>query len=110
MDPETIRQLVLTAPWGVVIIILRWMDIKAQAEERHERVAEAKEKSLQDREHQIVINKTYADAINNLASVVVDTKNTVIDQYNNIGITQDLLNIAKESLQGERKINRKSGD
>lgn len=100
---ELWKTLIQVAPWGFVIIALRYLDIKEKADERHERDANAKDKSAADRETQIIINKTYADAINNLANVVSDFKSTILQQYENIGITQDLVKIAKERFQGETK-------
>lgn len=99
MDPEVVKQLILTAPWGVVIIALRILDIREKADERKERDANATAKSIADRENQLIVGKAYADAINNLASVVGDIKSTVIEHYKNMGITQDLLDMAKARLQ-----------
>lgn len=93
------QELIRAVPWGAVIIILRWLDIKEKTEERRERDINAKDIAQQNRDNQIVVGKAYADAINNLASIVADTKNTVIEQYKNIGITQDLIDIAKENMR-----------
>lgn len=97
------NELIRAVPWGAVIIILRWLDIKAQAEERKERDNNAKENRIADRETQIIVGKAYADAINNIAGIVIDTKNTVIEHYKNIGITQDLVDMAKENFQRKDK-------
>lgn len=88
---ELWKTLIQVAPWGFVIIALRYLDIKEKADERRERDANAKEMAQQNRETQIIVGKGFADAINNIASVVGDVKMTVIDQYKNIGITQDVI-------------------
>jgi hypothetical protein len=105
---EVWRALIQSAPWGVVIIALRWLEIKAAADERKERDSNAKEKSIADRETQIIVGKAYADAINNLAAVVLDFKGTVMEQYENMGITQDLVRIARARFQGDKT--KRSGD
>lgn len=102
MDPAVWTELIKALPWGFVIIALRYLDIKEKAEERKERDFNAKEKSIADRETQIIINKTYADAINNLASTLNDFKGTVVDHYENMGITQNLLKTAKDELKTYR--------
>lgn len=107
---ETVwQELIRAVPWGAVIIILRILDIRAQKDERTERGLNAAEKSQHDRENQITINKTYAEAINALAQAVEtgsnttadaikDLKTTVIEKYDNLGVTKDLLDIAKKQL------------
>ncbi len=106
---EVWKTLIQSAPWGAVIIALRWMDIRAAADRERERDANAKEKGIADRETAIIVGKAYADAINNLASIIADIKNTIIEQYKNMGITQDLIEIARERFQGEEK-RKRSGD
>ena len=96
-------ELIKALPWGFVIIALRYLDIKEKTEERKERDLNAKEKSILDRETQTYIGKAYAEAINNLASVISDFKSTVVKQYENMGITQDLLQMAKENYKEKRE-------
>lgn len=111
---DTLKTLIQVAPWGFVIIALRYLDIKEKTEERHERDANAKEKAEKDRETQQFIAKTYADAINALAksfessaftttSAIKDLKETLLEQYRNMGITQDLLDMAKSLFQTKEK-------
>ena len=108
------NELIRAVPWGTVIIILRLLDIREKAEERKERDANAKEKSLQDRETSQLIAKSYADAINTLARSVVDMtsrtessikefKEAVLQQYESMKITQDLLDAAKKELTRRNK-------
>ncbi len=99
MSTEMWSELIKALPWGFVLIVMRWLDIKEKQEERKERDANAKEISEKNRETQIIMGKAYADAINNLASVVTDLKATIADQYKNLGITKDLLDIAKKELR-----------
>lgn len=103
------KELIIAVPWGAVIVILRWMDIKAEAAKQQERDNNAKEKSLHDRENAQLIAKSYADAINSLARSVVDNtarteeairefRDVVLEQYDNMKITQSLLDIARKEL------------
>ena len=104
-------ELIKAIPWGAVIVILRWLDIKEKTEERKERDANAKDKAEQDRATQITISQSYASAINNLNKVtelssssivtaINDFKAATLDQYRKMGVTQDILdklaNIDKE--------------
>lgn len=97
---EVWKELIKALPWGFVIIALRYMDIKAQITQQAERDKNATDKSNKDRETQIIIGKTYADAINNLASVFNDLKTTIIEQYKEqnakMAITQELFDLASE--------------
>lgn len=108
------QELIKALPWGFVIIALRYLDIKEKADERKERDANAKEKSAADRETTQLVAKSYADAINALARSVADNsakmdssikdfKEAVLEQYKNMGITQDLLDIARGELAKKRK-------
>lgn len=97
------QELIRAVPWGAVIIILRWLDIKEKQEERRERDTNAKEMAQQNRETQIIVGKGFADALNNMASVVGDLKLTVIDQYKNIGITQDLIDKLSTMQDSKKK-------
>ena len=107
-------ELIKALPWGFVIIALRWLEIKEKSDERTERDSNAKDKSEKDRETQQVIAKAYADAINAMARSVIDMtarteksitdfRDTVLEQYKNIGITQDLLDVARKELTRPRK-------
>jgi ribosome-binding ATPase YchF (GTP1/OBG family) len=93
------QELIRAVPWGAVIIILRWLDIKEKQTERIERDANAKDKAEQDRQSQIAISQTYASAINNLNKVheistanIVDAikemRMSISEQYRKMGITQ----------------------
>lgn len=108
---EVYKTLINAVPWGVVIIILRWLDIKEKVEERRERDANAKDKAEQDRQTQITISSTYASAINSM-NVVVDMssknivksmdefRDVVLDQYRRMGITQNLRDLDQERRKG----------
>lgn len=101
------QELIQAVPWGAVIVLLRYLDIKEKADERKERDANAKDKAEQDRQSQITISQTYASAINNLNKVteistsnivdaIKDLKKSILDQYRKMGITQELLDVMKE--------------
>jgi hypothetical protein len=111
-------ELIRAAPWGAVIVILRWLDIKAQADRDKERDANAKEKAEQDRQTQITISQTYASAINSLNRVtemsssnivesIKEFKETVIEQYRKMGATQEIVEMAVdravEKMKDEKK-------
>jgi len=96
-------ELIKALPWGFVIIALRYMDIKEKSIERRERDENAKQKDIADHETQVIIGKTYADAINNLAAVFDDLKTTILDQYKNMGITKDLADAARREITRQRK-------
>lgn len=99
------QELIRAVPWGAVIIILRWLDIKEKTEERRERDANAKEKAEQDRASAQVQSQTYASAINSLVKVIElsnsnvvesikELKETLLEQYRRMGITQELKDVA----------------
>lgn len=108
------QELIRAAPWGAVILVLRWLEMKEKKEERGERDAErterdnnAKERAQAERESQQYIAKVYADAINTLAKsvadgtmrtekAIVEMKESVLEQYKKMGITQELIDF-KES-------------
>lgn len=107
---EIWKELIRAVPWGAVIIILRWLDIKEKVEERKDRENNAKDKAQQDRDSQQMIASSYANAINSLAKSVQDQtmrdenstrelKETLLEQYKNMGITKDLLDFARIRLQ-----------
>lgn len=111
---ELWKELVRSVPWGVVLIVMRYLDIKEKSEERRERDANAKEKAEQDRQAQITISQTYASAINNMNKVfeisfttldgsIKEFKATVLEQYRKLGITQDVMDKMTEMSEMERK-------
>ncbi len=104
------QELIRAAPWGAVILGLEWMKLQASERAQKERDTNAKEKAQADRESAQVVAKAYADAINTLAksiidqtarieSAIVDMKTTVTKQYDSMGITQELLEMAKMRIQ-----------
>jgi len=110
-----LQELIKALPWGFVIIALRYLDIKEKADERRERDGNAKDKAIQDRETNQYVAKSYADAINTLAKSVSDSslrmeksiaefREAVSKQYESMGITKDLLDMAKQELARTRKV------
>lgn len=111
------QELIRAVPWGAVIIILRWLDIKEKTVERHERENNARDKASQDRETQQVIAKAYADAINalakvtelssnNIVSTINEFKSVMIEKYDDMGITKELLEMARIRIQEQPKDKR----
>lgn len=103
------QELIRAAPWGAVIVILRYMDLKAEADARKERAENAREKSEQDRQTQTAVSQSYASAINNLVKSTSDDtnrlitaigefRNSVSEQYEKMGVTADLLDMARQEL------------
>lgn len=113
MDAETWKTIAIAAPWGVIIVVLRWIDTRYEMEKQKERDANSKEKSQADRESNQIVARAYADAINNLAKSITeqsiriegsihDFKDTVLKQYEAMGITQDLRDELLELARGQR--------
>ena len=112
MDPlwrDALLELIRAAPWGTVIIILRYMDNKAEAQARKERSENAKEKSEFDRQTQVLVSQNYANAINALAKSTDDSASRIVatltefrasvsEQYEKMGVTADLLDMARAEL------------
>ncbi len=106
-------ELIKAIPWGAVIVILRWLDIKEKTEERKERDANAKDKAEQDRITQITISQSYASAINNLNKVtelsssnivasINEFKTATLGEFRKLGSTQDILEaLSKQDKKGE---------
>lgn len=87
---------------GFVIVALRYLDIQDRTAERKERDTNAKEKAEADRQSNQNIARSYAEAMNTLAKALVDSttrmensmnsvKDAVIEKYNDLGITKDVL-------------------
>lgn len=112
------QELIRAVPWGAVIVILRWLDIKDQAEQRKDREANAKEKAERDRETSIVVAQTYASAINNMVKVtemsinslvssVNEFKETVLEQYRKMGATQEIIDLAVDRAMEKMREGKK---
>lgn len=104
------QELIHAVPWGAVILALEWMKLQANERAQKERDTNAKDKAQADRESNQQVAKAYADAINTLAKSIIDQttrtenaindfKTTVIKQYDSMGITQELLEMAKLRIQ-----------
>jgi hypothetical protein len=117
MLDTAIQKLIEQAPWAAAMLGLAWMLLRyaertqdkmlaAAEKERAERIASAAEKAERDRETQIIVGKAYADAINNQASIVSDLKATVVEQYKNLGITQEIIDMMKELKETKNKTRR----
>lgn len=122
-----IIEMVKNAPWAAALILIVRMFLQAEKDREVKRTADAKEAGNVQRAHdlqmenvrhgrELEINNLWASTVKNMmtdqnknheeiVAVLKDFKDTILEQYKKMGITQDLLEIAKDELRG-RSINR----
>jgi hypothetical protein len=122
-------KLIENAPWAAVMIWIVRMFLQAEKEREVKRSADAAETNTKQREHdvqmeqirhgrELEINNLWASTVKNMmttqdatskeiASVLADLKTTIVEQYKNLGITQDLYKMAKENLNHRERMQEK---
>jgi hypothetical protein len=122
-------KLIENAPWAAVMIWIVRMFLQAEKEREIKRTADAAELNTKQRDHDIQmeqirhgreleINNLWASTVKNMmatqdatskeiANVLADLKTTIMEQYKNLGITQDLYKMAKENLMHQDRLREK---
>jgi hypothetical protein len=118
------QELIKALPWGFVLIVMRYLEIRDQSEQRIERAANAKEAEAQrvanavdkakvERDFEMEKNKLWAETIKtvldrqteasqNIVSALHEMHKDLQDKYASMGITKDLLDAARREL-GKRR-------
>lgn len=118
---QAIIELVKGAPWAAAMIIIVRLFLQSAKEHEVQRSADAKELGIAQREHELQmerirhgreleVNNLWATTVKNLmtsqeqvgldvAAVLKDLKESIMEQYKNMGITQDLYKTAKDKLE-----------
>lgn len=111
---EVWKTLIQAAPWGFVIIVMRYLEIKTTKDERIERAANAAQKAKEDREHEIEKNKLWSETIKNILDRQAESSKAIVEaiakmerdlqeKYESMGITKDLLDAARRELSRSKK-------
>jgi hypothetical protein len=118
---QAIIEMIKNAPWAAALILIVKMFLQAEKDREVKRTADAKEAGDVQRAHELQmanaqrgreleINNLWASTVKNMMSdqsknnqefvtVLKDFKDTILEQYKKMGITQDLLEIAKDELR-----------
>jgi len=104
------QELIKALPWGFVLLAMRFLEIKDQKEQRIERASNAAEKAKVERDLDLEKNKLWMETIKNsmdgykeIVSALEMMKKDLIDKYESMGITKDLLDAARRELSKQRK-------
>ena len=104
------QELIKALPWGFVLLVMRYLEIKDQKEQRIERAANAAEKAKLERDFDMEKNKMWMETIKNsmdgykeIVSTLEAMKNDLQEKYDSMGITKDLLDAARRELARARK-------
>jgi hypothetical protein len=122
-------KLIENAPWAAVMIWVVRMFLQAEKEREVKRTADAKEVGDVQRAHdlqmeqvrhgrELEINNLWASTVKNMmttqdatsqeiANVLADLKTTIVEQYKNLGITQDLYKMARANLDRQDRAHDK---
>lgn len=98
------QELIKALPWGFVLLVMRYLEIKDQKEQRIERAANAAEKAKLERDFDMEKNKMWMETIKNsmdgykeIVAALDVMKKDLLEKYESMGITKDLLKALDES-------------
>jgi hypothetical protein len=119
------QELIKALPWGFVLIVMRYLEIKDQKEQRVERAANAKEaealrvanaaeKARVERDFEMEKNKLWAETIKTVLDRQTEASQRIVtaltamqkdlsDKYDSMGITKDLLDAARREIAKNRR-------
>lgn len=119
------QELIKALPWGFVLIVMRWLEIKDQKEQRIERAANAAqkaederkfaaEKSESERKYDMEKNKLWSESIKYsidkqsessiaITTAIKEMQKDLQEKYESMGITKDLLDAARRELAKQRR-------
>lgn len=103
------QELIKALPWGFVLIVMRFLEIKDQKEQRIERAANAADKAKVEREFEMEKNKLWAETIKTALDRTTSSTEKIVnalaamekdlqDKYESMGVTKDLLDAARREL------------
>lgn len=118
---QAIIEMIKNAPWAAALILVVRMFLQAQKDTEAQRIINAKDASDKQHDHELQlenakrgreleVNNLWASTVKNLMTdqnnnhkeivgVLQDIKITISEQYKKMGITQDLLDLAKDELR-----------
>ena len=108
------QELIKALPWGFVIIVLQYLQLKDRKEERTERAINAAEKSIKDKEHDSEKNKLWSETIKSILDRQTESSNAIVsaikemqkdlqEKYEAMGITKDLLDAARREIARQHR-------
>lgn len=104
------QELIKALPWGFVLLVMRYLEIKDQKEQRVERATNAAEKAKLERDFDMEKNRLWMETIKNsmdgykaITDAIKEMHKDLQDKYESMGITKDLLDAAKRELTKARK-------
>lgn len=111
---EVWQELIKALPWGFVIIVLQYLQLKDRKEERTERATNAADKAELDRTHEMEKNKLWAESVKyaideqsksaqNIIMAISAMQKDIQEKYDAMGITKDLLDAARREIARTRK-------
>jgi hypothetical protein len=103
---EALLEGIKQAPWAAALVAIVYLFLRAEKERSERAIENAKDISLNQRNNEIERNKLLSDMFKSIiensnsdnASILKaldDLKFTVIDQYEKLGVTRDLMRAAK---------------
>jgi hypothetical protein len=107
-------ELIKALPWGFVIIVMQYLQLKDRKEERIERSANAADKAIKEKEFEQEKNRLWADTIKGILDRQSETSKQIVDairemqrdlqdKYESMGITKDLLDAARREIARHKK-------
>jgi len=108
------QELIKALPWGFVIIVLQYLQLRDRKEERIERAINAAEKNVKDKDHDSEKNKLWAETIKIILDRQSETSKQIVDaikemqidlqeRYASMGITKDLLDAARREIARQKR-------
>lgn len=108
------QELIKALPWGFVLIVMRYLEIKDNKEQRIERSANAADKAATERAYDMEKNKLWAESIKYsidkqsesaiaITTALKEMQKDLQEKYESMGITKDLLDAARRELAARRK-------
>lgn len=118
---QALLELIKNAPWAFALILVVRLFLQAEKDREVKRSQDSAEVNLRQRDHEVQmesvrhgreleINNLWASTVKNMmvtqdatskeiTGVLKDLKETITEQYKNIGITQDLFKMAKSKIE-----------
>jgi hypothetical protein len=107
-------ELIKALPWGFVILVLQYMNLKDKKEERIERALNAAEKSETDKSYDMEKNRLWSETIKysidkeaqssqSIIGAIKEMQKDLQEKYESMGITKDLLDAARRELARQKK-------
>lgn len=103
------QELIKALPWGFVLLVMRYLEIRDAKDQRAERASNAADKARVEREFEMEKNKLWAETIKTILDRQAASADRIVDaltamqkdlqeKYESMGITKDLLDAARREL------------